>query len=83
MFDNLREDASDSPFYQEEEEALPDFEGEEKPQQKKSAAETFAWLGPVLSMTPVQRLILSSMLFMMVCVIGTMFLLVTGTFALF
>ena len=83
MLDNLRDDAASSPFY-DDEEALPDFlEEEEGVKTSKSSAEMFAWLAPILTMTPVQRLILSVMLFMMVCVIGTMFMLVTGRFALF
>ncbi|MCF6277698.1 MAG: hypothetical protein L3J16_02985 [Anaerolineales bacterium] len=83
MLDNLRDDAASSPFY-DDDETLPDFlEEEEDGSSSKSFAEMFAWMGPVLTMTPVQRLILSGMLFMMICVIGTMFLLVTGRFGLF
>ena len=79
MLDNLRDDASSSPFFEEEEE-LPDFLEEEMPAR---ASDTFGWLGPVLALTPMQRFIISAMLFMAVCLIGTMFLMVTGRFALF
>ncbi len=79
MLDNLRDDSSASPFFEEEDE-LPDFLEEEAP---AGESNLFGWLKPVLALSPMQRFIISAMLFMTVCLIGTMFLLVTGRFALF
>ena len=81
MLDNLRDDAAASPFFDDDEE-LPDFlEGEEE--KGKPKADTFTFLKPVLDLTPVQRFIIAAMLFTMVCLIGSMFLIVTGRFAIF
>ncbi len=82
MLDNLRDDAAASPFFDDDDE-LPDFlEGEEeKVEQPRS--EPFAFLKPVLDLTPVQRFIIAAMLFTMVCLIGSMFLIVTGRFSIF
>ena len=80
MLDNLREDAEAAPYFEDDE--IPDFlDDVEKPQKPKS--DPFAFLGPVAKMTAVQRFIISAMLFMMVCLIGSMFLLVTGKFFVF
>lgn len=38
---------------------------------------------PILGMTPVQRFIIATMLLMTVCILGSMFMLVTEKFALF
>jgi hypothetical protein len=72
MFDNLREDAAASPFYEEEEAATL--------QPVKSSEPFFAATGSrrILGMTGVQRFILSVMMFMAVCLVGGMALLVTG-----
>lgn len=65
MFDNLRDESSQSPFFNEE-----DRSNEAKPR--------FVMPGEnFLGMTPVQRFIVALMLFLMVCVTGTFFLLVT------
>lgn len=80
MLDNLREDAEASPFFDDEE--LPDFlESEEEKEKPKS--NPFAFLKPITDLTPVQRFIIAAMLFMTVCLIGSMFLLVTGRFLIF
>ncbi len=79
MFDNLREDASNSafdstPFYEDE------AQFEEAQPVKKAAPRRRAVLsnGRFLGMTPVQRLILAVMLFLAVCSLGSMCLLITG-----
>ncbi len=77
MLDNLREEASSSPFFEEEEE---DLLGTETIEPKR---DWFAWLGPIRTLTPAQRLILSALLFVSVCLIGSMFLLITGRFSIF
>ena len=83
MLDNLREDASASPFFDDEE--LPDFleDDEKKEAPQKSQSDPFAFLKPVMRLTPMQRFIIATLLFMTVCIIGSMFLLVTGRFSVF
>ena len=68
MFDNLREEAS-KPFYEEEAQFQPAADTE---------ADVPAASGRFLGMTPVQRFVMSFMLMIAVCVIGSMFLLVMG-----
>ncbi len=73
MFDNLRQDAETSPFY--EEEGITKL-------QPDSSAESF--FSPptssrrILGMTGVQRFVVTFMLFLAVCLIGGMALLVLG-----
>ena len=76
MLDNLREEASSSPFFEEEEE---DLLGTEVPEQKR---DWFAWLGPIRALTPAQRLVLAALIFVSVCLIGSMFLLIVGKFSI-
>jgi hypothetical protein len=67
MLDNLRDDASQSPLFTEEEPLPP---------QKRPL---LTGPGPnFLGMTAVQRFVLALMLFLMVCVMGTFFLMLTG-----
>jgi hypothetical protein len=70
MFDNLREDAASSPYYEEEAKFQP-------------AAGTEPLFGAsnsrrILGMNGVQRFVIAFMFFLAVCVIGSMALLVTG-----
>jgi hypothetical protein len=75
MLDNLRDQSSSSPFFQEE---IPDA----------APIETFAApahapkANLIFGMTPVQRFIVATMLFFMVCIVGTMFLIVLGKIAI-
>ncbi len=84
MFDNLREDASNSafdstPFYEDE----AQFE-EVKPVKKAAPRRrTASSNGRFLGMTPLQRLILAVMLFFAVCSLGSMCLLIAGKISLF
>jgi len=68
MLDDLRERASESDFYSDEE---PAFEYKDT---ESSAASKQLFLG----MTPVQRFVIAVMALMMVCMMGAFFLLVTG-----
>jgi hypothetical protein len=73
MFDNLREDAASSPFYEEEESAK--F-------QPAAGTEPF-FAAPnssrrILGMTGIQRFFIVFLFFMAVCLVGGMALLVTG-----
>jgi hypothetical protein len=74
MFDNLREQASSTPFYEDE----AQFQSVEGINPAASPASS-----RFLGMTPMQRFIISVMLMIMVCAIGAMFLVVTGKFGLF
>jgi hypothetical protein len=70
MFDNLREDAASSPYYEEEAKKFqPAVE---------TQASVFSTTNSkrILGMTGVQRFVISFMLFLAVCVIGAMALLV-------
>ena len=81
MLDNLRDDANSSPYFDDDEE-LPDFlEEEEEEAPPPPAAESLAFLKPIMALSPVQRFVLAALLFMMVCIIGSMFLIVFGKFA--
>ena len=72
MFDNLREDAASSSYYEEDEPAkfLP----------AAGTQSVFSSTGSrrILGMTGVQRFVISVMFFLAVCIIGAMALLVTG-----
>jgi hypothetical protein len=67
MFDNLRDDATSQPFYEEEEAKF-------QPTTDVSGSRPSRFLG----MTSIQRFVISVMLFFTVCVIGALCLLVTN-----
>jgi len=71
MFDNLREEAASTPYYEEKAPA---------PQPAATSQPLFAASGSrrILGMTGVQRFVIAVMLFMAVCLIGGMALLVLG-----
>ena len=71
MFDNLREEATSTPYYEEK---------AATPQPAATSQPLFAASGSrrVLGMTGVQRFVITVMMFMAVCLIGGMALLVLG-----
>jgi hypothetical protein len=73
MFDNLRDDAAASPFYEEEAKFQP-AAGTSLPSGSRSKR--------FLGMTAAQRFVIVFMLMITVCVLGAMVLLVTGKVAL-
>lgn len=73
MLDNLRDDASSS-FY--EEDPVPPEEDLIVPAPRRRTG------GKFLGMTPVQRFIIAIMLMIVVCVLGTMCLLLTNRIGL-
>ncbi len=75
MLDDLRDQSS--AFFEEEE---PDFLEEEEAPIPSAPGRSWSFLA-VLS--PVQRFIIALMFLLTVCLVGTMFLLVTQRFALF
>jgi hypothetical protein len=68
MLDNLREEASSRPFYEEEAQFKP----------AEIAAPARPSNGKLLGMTPMQRFIVALMLMFAVCSLGAMCLLVTN-----
>jgi hypothetical protein len=77
MFDNLRDDASPS-FYEEDTEFPEDNVEVSVPLTPKRRTS-----GKFLGMTATQRLIISIMLLVAVCTLGTMCLLLTGRIGLY
>ncbi len=74
MFDNLREQANSTPFY-EDEAQFREAEGISTPIRRRSS-------GRFLGMTPQQRFFLAVMVFIAVCILGASLLLVTGRISL-
>ncbi len=72
MFDNLREQANSTPFYEEEAQFQP-AAASSKPSFRSPS-------GRLLGTTAMQRFILAVMLMLMVCILGTMAMLLTGKF---
>ncbi len=72
MFDNLREQANSTPFYEDEAE-FREAEGlTAAPRPRRPAAARF------LGLTAPQRFLIAFLLFIAVCALGSMCLLVTG-----
>ncbi len=71
MFDNLREQANSSPFYEEEAQFQP-AAGTPSPSPVRRSS------GRLLGLTSIQRFVLAVMLMMIVCLLGSVTLLVTG-----
>lgn len=80
MFDNLRDSASS--FYEEEPNDLYKEPEEIKPA-TASRPKRRKRSGNFLGLTPQQRFILSAMLMLMVCVMGTLAMFVLGKMSLF
>jgi hypothetical protein len=75
MFDNLREQANSTPFY-EDEAQFREAEGISVPPPAKPSG------GRFLGMTPPQRFIVAVMFLVSICVLGAMLLLLTGRISL-
>jgi hypothetical protein len=81
MLDNLRDDSSSSPFFEDE---FPDFledDGDEKEPTTPKFRRSYS--GNFLGKPPDQRFVIAVMLMITFCILGTMTLLVTGRFMLF
>lgn len=74
MLDNLREDAASSFDEDKPKKAAPQYEAPSYEEEKVVAVRPSRFLG----MSGMQRFVISVMLFLTVCIIGTMFLLVMG-----
>jgi hypothetical protein len=73
MLDNLRDQSSSSFFQDEGDDNIP-----ESPDPKTGSKKSRKFTGKFLGLKPQQLFILLLMSFMVVCLLGTMFLLVTG-----
>ena len=78
MFDNLRESASSSSFYEDEINSTQD-----EIASKTSAAPVGRSNSRFLGMNATQRFIISLMIFFTVCVIGTLAMFILGKMSLF
>lgn len=67
MLDNLRESASQSPFFQDETPVVEEQQVEVKRRKRSS--------GTFLGLTTMQRFVLALLLFLMTCVLSSFFLL--------
>ena len=72
MFDNLREEVSAKPFLDEEEAKFQPAAGTERASNN----------GRILGMTAIQRFVIVFMLFLAVCIIGSLFLFVMDKISL-
>ena len=78
MFDNLRDD-NDPAFYEEDDTIFP----EENAKMSVAVVPKRKSSGKLLGMTPIQRFIIAVMLLLVVCMLGTMCLFLTGRIGLF
>jgi hypothetical protein len=81
MFDNLRDSAESSSFYEEEPNDLYQ-EPEAKPVAARAAPKKRRSSGRFLGMTAQQRFILTLMLFFTVCIMGTLAMFILGRMSL-
>jgi hypothetical protein len=83
MWDQFRnQDEEAEPFFQDD--TPEEVVGEEGQKSQQSSFDIKKLTKePILGMTPAQRFIISLMMFMMVCILGTMFLFVAEKFYLF
>jgi hypothetical protein len=79
MFDNLRDSAESSSFYEEE----PNDYQEPVVEKKKPAKRRRNSNGRFLGMTAQQRFFVSLMMFFTICIIGTLAMFVMGKMSLF
>jgi hypothetical protein len=75
MLDNLRDQASSSPYFQQDDEPLPEPQGPVGPPPRRS-------IDQITGMTAQQRFIIAIMLLVVACLLGSMALMVTGRFVL-
>jgi hypothetical protein len=80
MWNQFRGKDDEAPFFQDDQPEVV----EAKPSKPKKSLNLGKYFEePILGMTAPQRLLISTMLFIMVCLLGSMFLIITGTFSIF
>lgn len=77
MFDNLRDDANNSFYEEDDSDLFPEEEAEAVAAPRKRRTDS-----KLLGMTGIQRFIIAVMLMFAVCMLGTMCLLLTGKIGL-
>ena len=80
MWNQFRGKEDEAPFFQDDQ---PEVVDAPAPKPKRSLNLGKYFEEPLLGMTAPQRLLVSTMVFIMVCLLGSMFLIMTGTFSLF
>lgn len=75
MFDNLRDQAASSPYFQQEDELIEERQLPGMPPPRRT-------LDQITGMTAQQRFMVAAMLLMVVCLLGTISLIVLGKMAL-
>ena len=75
MFDNLRDQAASSPYFQQEEEPIAESPLPGLPAPRRS-------IDQITGMTPQQRFIIAIMLLVVVCLLGMMAMMVLGRIVL-
>ena len=82
MWNQFRGKEEEAPFFQDDQpEVEPASPAPKKSMPSVNLGKYFE--EPILGMTAPQRFLISTMLLITVCILGTMFLVITGTFALF
>lgn len=74
MLDNLREEASSKPFFEDEAQSQQAASGVQPPARKS---------GKFLGMTPMQRFVIALLLMFLTCTLGMMCLLLTGKIGIY
>jgi hypothetical protein len=77
MWEEFREEEQQAPYFQDDTPEVAEESAKPAPKSKGPFQE------PILGMTPVQRFLIAVMLFVTVCLLGTMFMIITEKFMLF
>jgi hypothetical protein len=81
MWNNLRDKEEAAPFFEDD---VPEMVQAPPPKKKMPSINLGKYFEePILGMTAPQRFLLSTMILIAVCLLGTIFLVITGTFTLF
>ena len=81
MWNNLRDDGKETPFFEDD---MPEVVEQPAPKKKMPSINLGRYFEePILGMTAPQRFLLSVLVLIAVCMLGTMFLVITGNFSFF
>lgn len=81
MWNQFREKEEEAPFFEED---MPEAVEAPAPKKKMPSINLGKYFDePILGMTAPQRFLLSILVLFAVCMLGTMFLVITGTFTFF
>jgi hypothetical protein len=82
MWNQFRGKEDEAPFFQDDQPEIVEAP-EAKPKKSMNLNLGKYFQEPILGMTAPQRFLISTMVLITVCLLGSMFLIITGTFALF